>query len=736
MASFIDELKRRKVFRVGVTYLVVAWLLLQFTDLVFENLDAPGWIMRVIMLVLAIGFPLALILAWAFESTPEGMQRDEGVVSSANARWLYGMLGLALAIGLVVFVWRPEPGDESAAPTEVVDESLLAIAVLPFESFSEDRQDQYFADGLADTLLHKLAELETLTVIARNSSFQFKGRNVDVREIGESLGVPTVVEGSVQRQGNQVRVIAQLVSTDDGAHWWSGTFDGTFDNIFDLQDQIATAITEQLQITLSDRDRERLYRKGTSVPEAYEALVRADAMDIRFDAVGYDVDSDPKLALLREVVELDPDYALGWATLSDYFNALAFRDVDEHRYDEFVAELRAAAEKAIAVDPDEVAGHVALGFAHFRLSELTRAEAAFRDALALNPDHSRAMAGLGLTILPRDPAEAYRLFTRVRKLDPTDAAVHRQLLFALLSMGRHEEGIAQLEAGIRRHPDFPLLYTDLAGVHATYALRYDLAAATVARFLERQPQSRTAALAMAEYWYAVDDIARTRSWLDMIPDDQGSGMDILSARSRLAVRAGDLEQARALAESMPTDGFQIAQQATTFIAICMQMEDRDCAARKFAEVSEFMDRMMANGIRPAALYLAQRDLVQGLVSYPDAATAERVLTQMEQTLATWPILMQGGRDLKTRRYLRATALALLGRHEEALAELDMIREIPDGGFFAYDMTNQPPERSLLFAPLRETPGFEDWFREFESRRSAMREKMIAMEAAGEIMAPP
>jgi TolB-like protein len=254
MENFIEELKRRSVFRVGIAYLVVAWLVLQLTDLVFENMNAPDWVMQVIMLVIAVGFPIALVLAWAFELKADGVQRDSEDTpgSASNSRLFYAFVGIISVAAIGFFLWqqyRPalQPTDsptqtESSGASAPENESLLAIAVLPFESFTEDREDQYFADGLADTLLHKLSQLETLTVIARNSSFQYKGQNVDVRDVGENLGVPTVVEGSVQRQGDQIRVIAQLVSTEDGAHWWSGTFDGTYENIFDLQDEIAAAI--------------------------------------------------------------------------------------------------------------------------------------------------------------------------------------------------------------------------------------------------------------------------------------------------------------------------------------------------------------------------------------------------------------------------------------------------------------------------------------------------------------
>jgi TolB-like protein/Tfp pilus assembly protein PilF len=756
VASFLDELKRRNVFRVGVAYLVVAWVLLQLTDLVFENLNAPDWVMQVIMLMVAIGFPIALILAWAFEVTPEGVRPEhidpaQAVQASRNTRLFYVAVALiAIGGGGLLLMQGDRSGnlatDSAAAPQagnttgtqagDTGDSSLLAIAVLPFESFTEDREDQFFADGLADTLLHKLAQLQTLTVIARNSSFQFKGQNVDVREIGEKLGVPTVVEGSVQRQGEQVRIIAQLVSTSDGAHLWSGTFDGTFENIFALQDNVATAIAEQLQITLSDQDRERLNRRGTNIPEAYETLVRAYALDSDFDGAGFDPDDNPRLALLRKVVELDPEYALGWTSLSSYFNALAFFDTDSARFDEFVADSKAAAQKAIEADPDESAAYGALGYAHWRLQEIPEAEAAYRTALAINPNNHSALSGLGLIVVSRDPEEAYRLFSRSQVIDPTSVIVYRQLFFTLVALGRPADGIVQLEKGLALDPDFFLLYVDLADLHANNFGRYDLAAKALSGLLRRDSNSRAGMSRMAENWFAVNDLQRARAWNEKLLQLQPGDSDGKDLQIRLLRVQGDLDAALAVAESLPAQGFAAVRRNMNILPICMALGDNDCAVKRLEEMLRFLAGLEARSERTMPGIRALLDLHSGMLRYPDEAAAQGSLQKAAATFAGFSLFAAGGTDIDSRRYYLAEVRALQGLADEAVAELLSTLDTADGGFVSLASVRLRPGLSPILSGLSDQPGYEEWLAEFTARRTAMRERMIEMEAAGEIARTP
>jgi len=254
--SFFDELRRRNVFRVGIAYVVVAWLTMQVTDVVINNIEAPDWVFQVMMLVLAVGFPIVIIFAWAFEMTPEGIKKEKDVDRSQSVthktgrkldRMIIGIMAVVIAF-LVVdrFVLKDESGPKDhATDTELVivedeqepvSDAGPSVAVLPFVNMSEDASNEYFSDGLSETLLHMLAQLPGLHVAARTSSFAFKGQNSSIGEIATALGVAHILEGSVQKSGERVRITAQLIRADDGFHVWSQNYDRTLDDIFAIQD--------------------------------------------------------------------------------------------------------------------------------------------------------------------------------------------------------------------------------------------------------------------------------------------------------------------------------------------------------------------------------------------------------------------------------------------------------------------------------------------------------------------
>ena len=257
--SFINELKRRNVFRVGVAYVIVAWLLLQVADVVLNNIEAPDWVFQAVLLLVAFGFPFALIFAWAFELTPQGLKKEKDIVPSDSVAHLTGrkldfaIIGLlAIAVVFLVvdnYVLREDPAPLVSDQIEpAIQAEEKSIAVLPFVNMSDDPGNEYFADGLSEELLNLLAKIPSLKVIGRTSSFAFKGKNEDLRLIGEALGVTTVLEGSVRKSGERVRVTAQLINVSDGSHIWSDTYDRTLDDIFAIQDDVAAAIIDALQI--------------------------------------------------------------------------------------------------------------------------------------------------------------------------------------------------------------------------------------------------------------------------------------------------------------------------------------------------------------------------------------------------------------------------------------------------------------------------------------------------------
>ena len=284
--SLFNELKRRNVFRVGIAYAVASWVLLQVVDLVLENINAPDWVMQVFMLALAIGFPLAIFFAWAFEMTPEGVKREadvdrsQSITSQTGQKLNSAIIGI-LVIALAWFVWdKFGSSPEVAAPAEVASPTVMetvtnpvatakSIAVLPFIAMSDGPDDEYFADGLTEEILNSLAQLPELLITARTSSFYFKGQDIPVQEIAAKLGVGHIVEGSVRRSGNRLRVTAQLVRSSDGFHLWSENYDSTSDDTIQVQEDIAEKIAVAMNVIMDTEKREAMRQAGLRNVEAF-----------------------------------------------------------------------------------------------------------------------------------------------------------------------------------------------------------------------------------------------------------------------------------------------------------------------------------------------------------------------------------------------------------------------------------------------------------------------------------
>ena len=272
--NFFEELKRRNVIRVGIAYLIVAWLVIQVADVMIDNIGAPDWLFRGILLVLGIGFLIAMFIAWAFELTPEGLKREADVdrsrsVASQTGKKLNNAILILAIIAAGYFFWESrirettpvEPVDQVAveqitenisAPASTDTPGEVTIAVLPFVNMSSDPEQEYFSDGITEEILNVLAKVEGLRVTSRSSAFSLKGQNLDIPTIAERLGVAHVLEGSVRKAGNQVRVTAQLIRVSDDSHLWSETFDRELNNIFAIQDEISKAIAGALRIELGN----------------------------------------------------------------------------------------------------------------------------------------------------------------------------------------------------------------------------------------------------------------------------------------------------------------------------------------------------------------------------------------------------------------------------------------------------------------------------------------------------
>jgi TolB-like protein len=336
--SLFEELKRRNVIKVALLYGIAAWLTLQVADLLFEAMDLPSSWLRLVLALLILGFPLALIFSWVFEMTPEGLKREKDVdrsrsITTDTGRRLNVLIAvlLVLAIGSValdrLIPERAEP-EQAAAVEEspsgqAPDASTLAaqkfapapeqsIAVLPFVNMSGDEENEYFADGLSEEILNFLAGIPDLQVTARTSSFQFKGQNKDMREVGEALNAAHVLEGSVRRSGNRARITAQLIRASDGYHLWSETYDRTLDDVFEVQTDIAESVTRALGVVMDDSQRQKMQDEGVRDVEAFIAFQkgRVKFMDAHTDEVNLDMMAEAG-EWFTEAIRREPRFASG-----------------------------------------------------------------------------------------------------------------------------------------------------------------------------------------------------------------------------------------------------------------------------------------------------------------------------------------------------------------------------------------------------------------------------------------
>ncbi len=438
--SLFAELKRRNVVRVAIAYGVVAWLLAQVADLLFGAFDAPDWALRTFIIVLFLGFPVALLLAWAFELTPEGIKRESSVPSDMPARssrkldtFIVGVLAVAVAFLLVDrFVLSDRGGPERATRANIQP----SIAVLPFDNRSANAGDEFFVEGMHDDILTQLARIQSLKVISRTSVMQYREARRSIRDIGRELGVETVLQGGVQRAGDSVRINVQLIDAVTDEHVWAETYDRQLStsNIFEIQSEIATAVARALHTTLSPELASRIATAPTDNLQAYDAFQKANAILAR----GNWFTSEEAAALLEEAVLLDPTFALAYRTLAQvYINHYWYFGNDE-------ADLRrakAALDRALDLDPDMPEALITLADYYYKgFNDYDRALEILDDAIPRAPQLSIGIARRGY-ILRRSGRveEAVVALTKAVELDPRSASRHYNLAQTLNMVGRYEE---------------------------------------------------------------------------------------------------------------------------------------------------------------------------------------------------------------------------------------------------------------------------------------------------------
>jgi TolB-like protein/Flp pilus assembly protein TadD len=455
VGDFFVELKRRNVYKVAVAYAVVGWLLVQIATQVFPFFEIPNWAVRLVVLVIVIGFPIALVIAWAFELTPEGLKRTEDVdlavqTSAKSHAWVYvAIVAALLSIGLF-FLGRFTAFPKQNASAEV---SSKSIAVLPFENFSDSRENEFFAEGVQDDILTDLAKVADLKVISRTSVMQYKNAAVrNLREIGQQLGVAHLLEGSVQRAANRVRVNAQLIDARTDAHLWAQTYDRELADVFGIQSEIAQTIAEQLQARLSPTERAAIAQPPTTDLVANDLYVRALALDDLANDPGAKEGLLQGISLLEEAVRRDPNFVLAYCLLSETHLDLYWGGFDHTPARREQANL--ALQHAERIRPDAGEVHLQKGaYAYHGFRDYDRAIAEFELARRVLPNSARLYVYLASVDRRRARwDDAIRNFDRSVELDPRNAFISEEAAFTRYGLRRYVEAVPLLERALALDP--------------------------------------------------------------------------------------------------------------------------------------------------------------------------------------------------------------------------------------------------------------------------------------------
>lgn len=437
--SLFNELKRRNVFKVAVAYTVAAWLLLQIVDLVLENINSPDWVMQVFMLAMAVGFPIAIIIAWAFEMTPDGIKLEKHVVRDNSitlktGKKLNGGIIMILSV-LVVFLLTDrfrgktptEPASESTRTEKAPDkasqtnaeETSKSIAVLPFRDMSAAQDQVYFGEGIAEELLNALVKLDGLDVASRTSAFSLVDENLDIPTIAARLGVTTILEGSIRTSGRQVRVTAQLIDVNEDVHLWSETYNGSLDDIFKIQDEITAKIIEAMKIQLGGESIMPAAAELTQNAEAYQLYLQGRHFWRQRSAESL----QRSIKLFKQAIALDPGFHRAWSNL-----AVAYRNLPAYDYSVSMGEYATlsidAAEQALQINPNSSEALTVIADNYALLCNSTDAAHKFQNAIGANPQDPTAHHWYAIFLMERGHInEAFEQIRLARRIDPLISAV-------------------------------------------------------------------------------------------------------------------------------------------------------------------------------------------------------------------------------------------------------------------------------------------------------------------------
>ena len=531
--SFFDELKRRNVFRVGIAYAVTSWLLIQVSDILLESIGAPPWVMQTMFVLLAVGFVITMFIAWAFELTPEGVKKEKDVDRSASIAPKTGQklnLGIvALLVVTLAYVAYDKlvlddlletgpvaslelPVSQAAHPADAepkieipaVADTQKSIVVLPFVNMSSDPDQEYFSDGLSEELLNVLAQVKNLRVISRTSAFAFKGKDLSIPEIAATLNVSHVLEGSVRRSGEDVRITAQLIEVATDSHLWSDAYNRNLENVFEIQEEISKAIAHELQVTLGTSGKSG---NPTENLEAYQLYLRGRDLYMKRDHV---LDS---VELFQQAVDLDPGFTEAWANLGATAQLASFWSDEGYR--EYRARSLAAIKHALTLDPDNGLAHAILGMHYQHEMRWEEALTEIDLAIELNPNESNSLLYKGeVLVMLGYTKEAIEVLKQAEIVDPVFANVQVWIIGAYLRAGEYEKAQKHITQIRQLDPYYGAYYeASLAEAQGDFSRAESL-------IREIETSDDETALISAAYYAALKDPSKTDESAKLIMENQ------------------------------------------------------------------------------------------------------------------------------------------------------------------------------------------------------------------------
>lgn len=720
MNQSLRELRRKRLYKVAAAYGVAAWLAVQVTDILMPALFLPEWGVRLVLVLAITGFPLALIIAWALEpnggqETPGARKRLASLLHGRRLDYLImGILGTLISVLLV----------NAPAFNRLPASSIASVAVLPFTELGQNGRPGYLGDGIAGELLNSLAGIDGLRVAARTSSFAFRDRETDIREIGRQLNVDAVVEGTLRTDGDRMRITIQLIDVEDGFNLWSRTYSRGMDDILNLQEEIARAVVSALSLEVLGNGDTRMTRPGTGSAAAYQRYLEGRvAFHRRTPESLHDA-----IRIFGQAVELDPSYALAYSGIADAeLLRVSYANVPLERAKE--AAERAIA-RALTLDDRLAEAYASLGLLRAHDGQPGAAEQAYRKAIELNPDYPMAQMWLGGLLMDQGRLrDANMAFSRARNLDPLHPVINGNLASSLMAMGMYDAGMVIFRRALDHAPESAPVLRQMSAWAADYGhLDHAMALARRALALDEIEPQNLIAMARSHLW--LDDMTAAERWLGKAQSLAGENPMLFSYRAAFYFEAGQPSALDAYAssqlaarESGPAVAADYKSRSLLGWAgrgrVLMHDYDRGIALLERALETDEGRRQISD--LETLTFLA--------VAYQRSARAEAARTIIAQCEDLLDRSRRQGAGGPRAALMEAAVSALAGHRDQAMDALQLAYDL---GWRRHGLI----EHHLAFEALRGHDRFDALLRQMREATASMRESTRLAEHDPQMRADP